>query len=110
MSRYNGTTEKEIENIDSERYIVEMISLKRNFFRSIATKKLPSAVMKSVKKIGAFALKQLKHLAVGNFIQNQTGILAALGFNSEVAASAMAARKAQAGANIVETTIHHYAR
>ena len=87
-----------------------MVSLKRSFVSSIATKKLPAAVSKATKKIGAFALQQLKHPAVGTFLRDQAGILAASGFNPEVAAPAMAARTAQEGANIIDRTLHRYVR
>ena len=87
-----------------------VIATKRNFFRSIATKKLPSSVARGVKKIGNFALGQLKHPAVGNFIRDQAGILAATGFNPEVAAPAMAARAGQEAIDVVGRTINNLAR
>ena len=85
-----------------------MTVLKRNFFRSIATKKLPATVTKGAKRLTNFARGQLKHPAVANFIRDQAGIAAASGFNPEVAAPAMAARTAQEGVSIAERTARHY--
>ena len=67
-----------------------MVSLKRNVFRSIETKKLPCTVTKNSKDI----LKYMKHPAVGNFTRDQT---AASGFYPE-------------RANILGRTIYHYAK
>ena len=85
-----------------------MVSLKCNFLRSIATKKLPAAVTKGAKRVGNFALQQLKHPAVGNFIRDQAGILAATGFNPELAAPAMAARAAEEGVAIAGRTARRF--
>ena len=87
-----------------------MTVLKRNFFRTIAAKKLPAAVTKGAKKIGQFALQQMKHPAVARFARDQAGIYAASGFNPEVAAPAMAARTAQEGVDVLQRTARHFAR
>ena len=87
-----------------------MTVLKRNFFRSIATKKLPATVTKGAKKIAQFARAQLKHPAVANFIRDQAGIAAMSGFNPEVAGPAMAARTAQEGVAIAERTARHFGK
>ena len=79
---------KKIKN--SCRSVVIMVSLKHNFLRSIATKKLPAAVTKGAKRGGNFTLQHLKYPAVGNFIQDQAGMMAATGFNTKLAAPAMA--------------------
>ena len=85
-----------------------MMFLKRNFFRSIATKKLPASVTKGAKRINQFAREQMRHPAVANFIRDQAGIAAASGFNPEIAAPAMAARTAQEGVDIAARTARHY--
>lgn len=87
-----------------------MTSLKRNFFRAIATKKIPTGISKGVKRLGNFARAQLKHPAVANFIRDQAGIAAMSGFNPEVAGPAMAARTAQEGVAIAERTARHFGK
>ena len=87
-----------------------MTVLKRNFFRAIATKKLPSAVSKGAKEVAQFARAQLKHPAVANFVRDTAGIAAASGFNPEVAMPAIAARTAQEGIDIASRTARHFAR
>ena len=86
-----------------------MTVLKRNFFRTIAAKKLPAAVSKGAKRIGQFALQQMKHPAVAQFARDQAGSLAASGFNPEAAAPAMAARTAQEGSDVIQGTACHFA-
>ena len=49
-------------------------------------KRLGGVVAKGVKKIGKFAIKQLHHPAVGQFVADQAAIAACTGFNPEVAA------------------------
>lgn len=85
-----------------------MTLLKRNMFSAIAMKKLPVAVTKGAKKLGHFAMQQLKHPAVGRFIGDTAAIAAASGFNPEVAAPAIAARTAQEGVNILDRTMHRF--
>ena len=85
-----------------------MTVLKRNFFRAIATKKVPSAVSKGAKKISQFARAQLRHPAVANFVRDTAGIAAASGFNPEVAMPAIAARTALEGIYIAFRTARHF--
>ena len=85
-----------------------MVSMNRNSLRSSGTKNLPAKVTKGAKRVGNFALHQLKYPAVGNFIREQAGILAATGFNPKIAAPAMAARAAEEGVAIAGRTARHF--
>ena len=74
----------------------------------IVTKKLQAAVTKDAKKVGNFALSQLKQPAAGKFVRDHAGILAASGFNTKLAAPAMGARAAQEGVFIAARTARHF--
>ena len=77
------------------------VTLKQHCWESITTKKLPASIMKGAKRIVNFALQQLKHPAVRNFIRDQAGILA-------MAAPAMAARAAEEGVAIAGRTTRRF--
>ena len=74
-----------------------MMVLKRYFFRAIATKTLPSAVMRCANKVAQLACAQLKCPAVANFVRGIAGIAALSGFDPEFATPAIAARTVHDG-------------
>ena len=85
-----------------------MTLLKRNMVSAIAMKKLPVAVTKGAKKLGRFAMQQLKHPAVGRFIGDTAAIAAVSGFNPEVAGPAIASRTAQKGVYILDRIMQQF--
>ena len=87
-----------------------MVSLKRTWLRSVATKKLPALLnSRGAKKVFQFGVKQLKHPAVGNYLKDVASMAIASGGNPEVAGPMIAARTAQEGAAIIGRTARHYA-
>ena len=73
-----------------------MVSLKRTWLRSVATKKLPALLnSRGAKKMFQYGVKQLKHPAVGNYLKDVAGMAIASGGNPEVAGPMIAARTAR---------------
>jgi len=85
-----------------------MKAVKLPWLQKNGMKRVGGLVAKGVKKIGKFAMKQLQHPAVGNFIRDQAAIAASTGFNPEVAAPLMGARAAQEGLAIAERTARRF--
>jgi hypothetical protein len=85
-----------------------MKAVKLPWLQKNGMKRVGGLVAKGVKKIGKFAIKQLQHPAVGNFIRDQAAIAASTGFNPEVAAPLMGARAAQEGLAIAERTARRF--
>ena len=77
-----------------------MMVLKRYFFRAIATKTLPSAVMRCANKVAQLACAQLKCPAVANFVRGIAGIADWSGFNPEIAMPVTASRTVHDGMDI----------
>jgi len=89
-----------------------MKAVKLPWLQKNGMKRVGGLVAKGVKKVGKFAMKQLQHPAVGNFIRDQAAIAASTGFNpdSEVGAPLMGARAAQEGLAIAQRTAYHFGR
>ena len=87
-----------------------MKAVKLPWLQKNGMKRVGGVVAKGVKKIGKFAMKQLKHPAVGRFVADEAAIAASTGFNPEVAAPLMGARAAQEGLAIAQRTANHFGR
>ena len=85
-----------------------MRAVKLPWLQKNGVKRLGGMVAKGVKKVGKFAMKQLQHPAVGNFMRDQAAIAASTGFNPETAAPLMGARAAQEGLAIAQRTARHF--
>jgi hypothetical protein len=87
------------------------VSLKRNWMKAIASKKIPQLMnSKGAKRVFQYGVGQLKHPAVAQFAKDAVGIGIASGGNPEVAAPMLAARTAQEGMNIAGRTMNHFMR
>lgn len=86
-----------------------MAGFKRNWLKSIAVKRLlMNTASRGAKKIFQYSVKQMKHPAVGQFLQDVAGIAAGTGGNLEAAGPMIASRGIQEAGNIAMRTAKHH--